>query len=74
MGQNVTSGNYHQEVIEVGAGFCDCVKEVVDDAGNHWLFVSLYDGEQIDGYNKIKIWNLNSTPATLHRCTQTPLV
>ncbi|XP_054281493.1 uncharacterized protein LOC128999146 [Macrosteles quadrilineatus] len=69
--ENLFTEKYHVEEIDLYKQYVDCVRESVDDRGNHWLFLSLMDGRISRNEHKIKVYKINDN-AVLQSISITP--
>lgn len=72
LGKNLVNGKYDLVRVDVGRLYCDNLLDVVDDDGNHWLFVSCAKNYNFESCHLIEVWNMNDEPIK-HQSKETPL-
>lgn len=72
VGKNLVNGKYDLVRVDIGRLYCDNLLDVVDDEGNHWLFVSCAKNYNFESCHLIEVWNMNDEPVK-HQSKETPI-
>lgn len=70
--KNLVNRKYDLVRVDIGRLYCDNLLDVVDDDGNHWLFVSCAKNYDFENCHLIEVWNMNDEPFK-HQSKETPV-